>query len=114
MIHTQHKREARAMKLVIIESPYAGDIERNLAYARAALRDCLMRNEAPLASRILYTQLGVLDEPKLIAAGLWWGAKADATIVYADLGITQEMEQNIASAQIIGRPIERRSIEGWK
>src|SRR5690606_25512925 len=25
---------------VIVESPYAGDVERNLAYLRAAMRDC--------------------------------------------------------------------------
>lgn len=32
------------MKLIILETPYAGDIEANIAYARACLRDCLMRN----------------------------------------------------------------------
>ena len=34
------------MRLVILESPYAGDIERNVAYARACLRDSLLRGEA--------------------------------------------------------------------
>ena len=38
---------------VIVESPYAGDIETNVAYARAALRDCLSRGEAPIASHLL-------------------------------------------------------------
>ena len=32
---------------VIIESPYAGDVEKNLRYLRAAMHDCLMRGEAP-------------------------------------------------------------------
>src|SRR6185312_4969110 len=31
------------MKLVIIESPYAGDIEANVAYARKCMHDALMR-----------------------------------------------------------------------
>jgi hypothetical protein len=46
------------MRRVIIESPYSGDVETNVAYARAALRDCLSRGEAPLASHLLYTQPG--------------------------------------------------------
>ena len=31
------------MRLVILESPYAGDVELNVAYARDCLHDCLMR-----------------------------------------------------------------------
>lgn len=50
------------MILVIIESPYAGDVDRNLEYLRAAMRDCLKRGEAPFASHALYTQPGVLDD----------------------------------------------------
>ena len=50
------------MQRVIIESPYAGDVERNVRYARAAMADCLKRGEAPFASHLLYTQEGVLDD----------------------------------------------------
>lgn len=42
------------MILVLLESPYAGYVERNLAYARACARDCLLRGEAPFASHLLY------------------------------------------------------------
>jgi hypothetical protein len=52
------------MKLVVVESPYAGDVTRNLEYARAAMADCLARGEAPFASHALYTQIGVLDDTK--------------------------------------------------
>jgi hypothetical protein len=45
---------------VVIESPYAGDVERNLRYVRACMRDCLLRGEAPYASHALYTQPDVL------------------------------------------------------
>jgi hypothetical protein len=48
------------MKLVILESPFAGDVERNTLYARHALKDSLMRGEAPIASHLLYPQ--VLDD----------------------------------------------------
>ncbi len=50
------------MRRAIIESPFAGDVERNVRYARAAMRDCLMRRETPYASHLLYTQEGVLDD----------------------------------------------------
>jgi hypothetical protein len=107
------------MRLVVIESPYAGDIERNVAYARAAMRDCLMRGEAPFASHLLYTQPGVLrddiqSERTLgMAAGFHWGAKADATVVYIDLGITKGMEDGMRSARIESQPIEQCSIPDW-
>lgn len=108
------------MILVIVESPFAGDVDRNVAYARAAMRDCFLRGEAPLASHLLYTQPGVLDdlvpeERRLgIEAGLTWGKWAQKTVVYADLGVSPGMELGIARAQVMGRPVEMRSLPGWK
>jgi hypothetical protein len=104
------------MRLVILESPYAGDVELNLLYARACLRDCLLRGEAPLASHLLYTQPGVTDdrvpaERRLgIAAGLAWGRVAEATVVYEDYGITAGMREGIARAEREGRPVEYRRL----
>src|SRR5690606_24498929 len=43
--------------LVIIESPYSGDVERNTEYARSCLLDSLRRGEAPIASHLLHTQV---------------------------------------------------------
>lgn len=66
------------MRLVILESPYAGDVEKHVAYARACVRDSLSRGEAPIASHLLYTQPGILrDEVSKerqwgIDAGLAW------------------------------------------
>ncbi len=48
------------MKLVILESPYAGHVDANVAYARMAMHDSLLRGEAPIASHLLYTQPDVL------------------------------------------------------
>lgn len=104
------------MKLVILESPYAGDIEKNVAYARACVRDSLSRGEAPIASHLLYTQPGVLRDEVAeerqwgIDAGLAWGAKAEATVLYCDLGISRGMEYGIANAERTGRPVERRTL----
>ena len=52
------------MRLMIVESPYAGDMEANTEYARdaCATLDSLMRGEAPIASHLLYTQPGILHE----------------------------------------------------
>ena len=104
------------MRLVILESPYAGDIEANTEYARAALRDCLLRGEAPIASHLLYTQPGVLrdelpaEREHGIAAGLAWGRVAEATVVYTDRGVSRGMEFGIAAAEAAGRPVEFRRI----
>lgn len=92
------------MRLVIIESPFAGDIERNLRYLRAAMRDCLKRGEAPYASHALYTQPGVLDDGDAaerkhgIEAGFAWRKHADATVVYTDLGTSTGMGYGIKAA----------------
>ena len=107
---------------VIIESPFAGrtllERERNIGYARRCMRDCFERGEAPFASHLLYTQDGILDDdiPAQrtlgIEAGLMWGQYALKTVVYTDLGISQGMQQGIASAQKFNRPIEYRRLLG--
>ncbi|MDO8558168.1 MAG: hypothetical protein Q7S09_03190 [bacterium] len=105
------------MKRVVVESPYAGDVELNVAYARACMRDSLLRRrEAPLASHLLYTQSGVLDDtiPEEralgIEAGLTWGNLAEASVVYTDLGISGGMQQGIERAEKEKRPVERRRL----
>jgi hypothetical protein len=108
------------MRKVIVESPYAGDIETNLRYARAAIRDCLLRGEAPFASHLLYTQDGVLkdevpeERQHGIDAGLVWGGAADATVVYTDRGMSRGMKYGIENAEKAGRPVEFRTLEGWQ
>lgn len=109
------------MRRVIIESPYAGDVERNVRYARACVRHSLILGESPFASHLLHTQPGVLDDQdaaqrKLgIEAGLAWGTVADATIVYDDLGVSSGMEQGIKRAIMEGRKIEYRHLGGeWE
>ena len=85
---------------VIIESPFAGrgdrhsirerDREDNIEYARTAMRDSILRGEAPFASHLLYTQDGILDdsieaERKIgIACGAMWRQRALKTIFYTD------------------------------
>ena len=107
------------MILVLIESPFAGDVPRNLSYLRAAMRDCLTRGEAPYASHALYTQPGVLDDdiPEEralgIEAGLLWGAQASKTVMYTDCGMSRGMKYGIERAEKEGRPIEYRTLPQW-
>ena len=104
------------MRLVILESPYAGNVERNVAYARQCIKDCLRRGESPIASHLLYTQRGILDDGKSderklgIAAGHSWVPVADAIVVYTDRGVTTGMEQGIKEAQRWEVPVEYRSL----
>ena len=104
------------MRMVIVESPFAGDVEANQKYARACMADCLKRGEAPFASHLLYTQPGVLDDTKPeerakgIAAGFEWRAAADLTVVYVDRGMSGGMREGIAHAKNTGCPVEYRSL----
>lgn len=104
------------MKLVIIESPFAGDVEANITYARRCVRDSLSRGEAPICSHLLYTQSGILDDmiPSErqwgIDAGLAWHAAKVTTVVYTDRGVSRGMEYGIAAAERAGNPVEYRTI----
>jgi len=84
---------------VIIESPYSGDVEKNLEYARRCLSDSLSREEAPFASHLLYTQVlndEIQDERLLgMKNAFMWYKYADLMAVYIDLGISKGMLEGI-------------------
>jgi hypothetical protein len=118
------------VRLVIVESPYAGqtveETQRNLRYLRACLHDCFQRGEVPFASHAIYTQPGVLDDHDAaqrelgIQGGFLWRSKADATVVYVDLGMSRGMKYGIEAADRVrkasesGHPIEERWLgEDW-
>jgi hypothetical protein len=109
------------MRRVILESPFAAltaaGIDANITYARRCVRDCLQRGESPIASHLLLTQPGILDDlipaqRKLgINAGLAWLTVADATVVYMNRGISEGMRYGIAAAEGRGLPVEYRWLE---
>ena len=115
----ERKEVIGKMKLVIIESPFAGDIETNVKFARACMRDSLGRGEAPFASHLLYTQEDILDDdiPEErrwgIEAGFAWGKKAEKTVVYTNLGISEGMEKGIRRAIEEEIEIEYRELDSW-
>ena len=104
------------MRKVILESPYAGktpeELARNISYARLALRDSLLRGEAPLMSHLLHTQ--VLDDNiplhrKLgIEAGHAWIESADAVILCSDYGVSKGMQIAVQLANKLHIPVHAR------
>ena len=102
------------MKRVVMESPYAGNVEANVAYARRALLDCLQRGEAPIASHLLITQVLDDNDPDQraagIAAGVAWHGVADLVVFYVDRGMTRGMHEAWNAANAAGVPVVARRI----
>jgi len=111
------------MKRVIIESPYFAEEgtnrQRNIMYARACVKDSLERGEAPIASHLLNTQPGILDDfnpskrQQGIAAGHAWTKVADLVAVYINLGLSPGMKDGIEAAEKQGTPYEFRKLSDW-
>ena len=107
-------------KLVIIESPYAGEIDRNINYARKCMHDSFMRGEFPFASHLLYTQESILNENDPvertlgIVAGFAFAKLCCKTVIYADLGISNGMMLGIEDAIKNKRTIEVRYLKNFK
>ena len=107
-------------RIVVLESPYAGspdEVARNVTYARRALMHSISIGEAPMAGHLLYVQV-LRDEVPVdralgIACHLAFIDRADAVVVYTDLGISRGMQMAIDHATGAGVPVERRSIAGW-
>ena len=102
---------------VILESPFAGDVEHNVEYARRCVADSLSRGEAPLASHLLYTQPGILDDTDPdqralgIDAGHAWISSANRMVVYVDHGISDGMQKGIDMADKFNLPVDIRYID---
>lgn len=101
---------------VILESPFAGEVERNINYARMCVRDSLSRGEAPIASHLLYTQEGILNDDILeerkwgVDAGLAWKEVAEKQVFYIDYGYSRGMEYAKEYATKNNITIEERKI----
>lgn len=107
------------MITVCIESPLAGDIETNTAYARACLFYCLQRDVAPFASHLLYTQ--VLDDQSQddlkrgMKAGFAMGDQCDERWVFIDRGVSSGMKAAITRAERLRQPTYEKSLgDDWQ
>jgi hypothetical protein len=106
---------AATAKLVILESPYAGEIEENLTYARRAALDCALRGEATQASHLYYTQFlddTVPGQRELgIRLGLAWTRVADYSVFYTDRGWSTGMLRALDAAWFRRKQIFVRSLD---
>ena len=90
---------------------------RPMSNMRADACAIVMRDEAPIASHLLFTQPGILDdhvpaERTLgIDAGHAWLIHADAVVFYIDRGMSHGMQVAMRRAQRAGVDTELRSIE---
>lgn len=113
---------------VVLESPYAGDVQLNRLYARACLLDSLMRGEAPIASHLLHPQ--VLDDHDenmrragMIAGWAWLPALnrdlhnlSDKHVFYLDLGWStgMKMAREVASQLGLQHTYEERRLDDMR
>lgn len=109
-----------ARTLVNLESPYTGNVELNLLYARFCLHDSIMHhNEAPLASHLLYTLPDVLDDGMPYEIGLAammkrsYMSATEKTILYLDLGKSAEMSISQRDTLNHGHQVELRYLPEW-
>lgn len=106
------------MRRVQLESPFRGSSEAEQdefeRYGLKALAHSLSLDEAPFASHLLYTRVlddrSALQRRQGIDAGLAWSDVSEATVVYADYGVSSGMQEGIDRAKRAGRPIETRRI----
>jgi hypothetical protein len=114
-------------RFVDVETPYMGkneeQVRRNLLYARACVRDCLLRGETPFASHLFFTQPGILDDniPSERDMGINAGKllieslPGIVSVVYQDLGISKGMQYGINRAVSTGRYVEYRTLgDKWE
>lgn len=106
------------MKLVIIESPYRGEVLRNEQYARRALHHSITEGEAPFASHLLYTQKGILNDAERndrelgIRLGLAWSHVADLHVFYTDRGWSSGMLSARDFCRRTHQTYEYRALDG--
>jgi len=108
------------MTPVILESPYSGDVPRNIRYARLCLRDCILNyTEAPYASHLLYTQAldDTFPEERTlgIQAGFQWSAvtweeQPLRRVFYVDFGWSRGMLLGKQDAIERGQEVVERTL----
>ena len=97
-------------KLVYIASPYAGDVEQNVRFAKAACRYAIEQGATPIAVHLLYPQLlddGIHAEREV---GLQMGLRvleACDELWVCGMHISKGMEAEIFAAGQMGIPVRR-------
>ena len=102
---------------VMLESPYAGDVEANEDYARRCMLDSIRRGEAPMVGHLLYTQVlrdaNPTERKMGIRAHLAWLRRSKGVVLCTDRGTSPGMKEAIELGLSLGVPIADRKLEGY-
>ena len=97
-------------KLVYIASPYAGDVEENVAFAKAACRYAMEQDVTPVAVHLLGPQMLADHIPAEREAGIRMGMRvleACDELWLCGSRMSQGMRAELAAAQRLGIPARR-------
>lgn len=97
-------------RLVYIASPYAGDIEKNVAFAKAACRYAAAQGCTPVAVHLMYPQFLDDQVPEEREAGLRMGRRVLAAcdeIWLCGERMSAGMKAEEAEAKRLGLPIQQ-------
>lgn len=109
-----------AQPFVVIESPFQGDVPRNVMYADCLLFDSLMRGEAPFLGHLLYTRVfsdaDLVHREMGIRAHISVLTRASYVVVGTDLGEpTWGMTEAIKVARSLDIEVVPRALgSGWE
>lgn len=97
-------------KIVYIASPYAGDVEGNVAFAKAACRLAMERGNTPVAAHLLYPQM--LDDtvPEQRELGIRMGLnllEACGEMWLCGSRVSSGMQEELEAAWRHGIPVRR-------
>ena len=102
------------MKLIYVASPYAGDVEKHVEYAKQACRAVMESGHAFFAPHLLYPSIlddNVPEERQLgIDMGLTMLEKCDELWTFGD-HISKGMQAEIKEAERIGIPVRHIALE---
>lgn len=108
-------------KTVVLVSPFmAEDLAKGSMYSRYATRcvqDSLNKNEAPLASHLLYYQVlntnNQIERDVGLLCQLSWIKDCDLVAVYIDMGMTAAMKVVTEVAMLRNKRIEYRTLSAF-
>lgn len=113
------------MPIVVLESPYSGAIQRNVAYAQRAMNDARLRGEIPILTHLLWTQhaqavshfvsdsdqeLEVLGRDTSLQHAALLRRKADHVVFCVDYGWSSGMKLARTQCEEDGIPFVERQL----
>lgn len=99
-------------KIVYIASPYAGDIDENVEFAKEACRFAIRKKCTPIAVHLLYPQFLDDSDPVQRKAGMHMGLRVleacDELWLCGDR-LSKGMDVELSAAECMGIPVHRFS-----